>query len=455
MEKHTTKNIVSLLALIAALVILAILFKFTDLFTVKNSPVSTPDPITISGRLEGNNYYFIQENFEFTKLPDWTLIKSTEINLPKDLSGAQFALKKNDTECVMAYLHVPYDGGFGNYEQTSFGPRLHTVEKQQLDSSWYVHSELLNSDFKFQWEGKQPMLNEILIYNNNLVVNRNMESEQKIFILYDEGGDVVSDVCTSDFTNMLTSLITRYDQTKVDDQSIGIISVGKLHYTTESPSLFFVSRNDSIVRKVVDVNMDSNPVPMVYKNNIYFTQDGILKILNVFDQQITDIPEIKVEAGNIVNAFYIYNDKIFYLEGKSCIDYMERCNSKLYEFNLIDKTKTLLTENITSRNFVNYDTQNNRLNMFTSEGDAGCFWANSEAYDFQGRRIVPVDKYEGCISENETTENPSLKNFRSFIAQGYSQSTSTEYLLIDNGKINLSTREYALPFYPWNFIYIY
>jgi hypothetical protein len=373
--------------------------------------VPSPLPTTATTSPNPSAYYYHRPSyFEFIIAKNWDSVPLAELKLPEDLRAAQFAFQKSGTGCIMVYGEAPNDF-LKNYRQTSFADRIN-IQDGQFAPSWYLHKKYPPDNLEFQWEGKQPFRNEVLMGQFGIFTSRDRDMSYE-FILYDTNGDVVDDTCTNDVLDMVRTLRKRIETVKLDGNSRGVVFFSGYN---DEKRLFLLADGDPIVHRTTVPVPSFRMTPLVRDNGLYYLRnDDKLYFGDIF----SGTERVALGAGDadpdtVINEFYFHGNSIFYLYGPWCQEYLARCNLSLFEYNQKNGTHTLLASPVTSRRIAGYNSTLNTLDMYWSEGDGGCFWATTERFEFMTLTLRKGPDYSGCDEEFTSTNTAFEKSLREF-----------------------------------------
>lgn len=378
---------------------------------------------------------FWPDNFEMAVLRDWQEIPADQVALPKGVTGTQFAYKKNNTDCIFAYLHSNSMAHPG-YMQTSFATRVFTGDNDQLDASWYVRKENLPADFQFQWSGRQSLKQEVRMNLYPDYSNPNTDYKG-MFVLFSNTANVVSDSCDRDVSAMLGTLQRKFETTQIGADSNGIAFIDSpVNSKDKRAYLKFIS-SDSVVAKraavITDLQLDPTVKITVYQGKLYFlSTSGDLKVMDIVSGKIDNVLDKVAGDQEGVNEYYFSGGKVYYLFGKNCNSYMARCTLDLYVYDDKTKQSNLLMDHLSYRDIYGFKgNAHNLLYMGYSGGDGGCLVAQIGAYDFSKNAIVDEHDYSGCQDDKKrVTFDVFMKSFNlgASAFQG-------DYMVIQNGQI--------------------
>lgn len=378
--------------------------------------------------------YFIDndDNFRFIQESGWDVISNEGTSLPDGMKTdvVEFAMQKNGTKCVYAYLHAKYSS-LGSYVQSSFADRVFTYGGKQIDSSWYVKKgELLDTE-RFPPSRHMPLPDEVRIVYYSPFAGNGL-NYIGVFVLYNKDRNAVSDDCNNAVSAMLSTVEPYFVTKTIDYGTKGDLFIDNYY---RPRSIFYTDGTSSPIKLVRSVTIDDTVQPIIYGNLLYFRQDGVLKTLNVFEGTIAEVPGLVTSTSSVIDDFYIYSNKMFYLVGNAnCNDYLASCGLSLYEYDIQNRSSKLLANNIYSRDIAGFDPFSNRLFMYWSDGDGPCFWVQYQYFDLNLATTTGKVNAGSC-DDNDAVEQNKLKQFDMLVSSFGNQSTSTEYISIDSGHI--------------------
>lgn len=435
MNSPHKNKIITVVCLIIIVAVVALIFPKksdrtpTTLPQFSESSLTPTLPEKSPSSVSPEYFDFKLANFQIQKLVGWDIVPPESVRLPKGLDGTQFAFRKQGTSCILAYLFSTKF--YPDYKQTLVGDRIFTVDNEQLDFWWYTHKDYLPEGYFIGFKTGEHRPHEVEMQDYPIFTGGWRPDTTELLVLFNEDGKVVDDECSKEAATMFASIHERYDTIPLSNNSQGTLFFGddvnrKFH-------LFLVPSGDQITHSVTDFDIDSDPQPSVYRNVVYFTAKGKLKILDPFTQTITNVSNITQAENEVVNEFYVHNDDLYYLLGKSCNEYRFKCDNKLYKYNFLTHANKLLAEHSISRTIIGYDAQRNILSMMYADGDAGCYWASLEEYGFQTNSLVSKGSYSSCDGDPDFKDK--MKQYDAIFAPFAGQATTTSYILIDKGKI--------------------
>ena len=375
-------------------------------------------------------------NFQFTPEPGWVDLPPEKIFLPDQFNGAKLALTKESSGCVMAYLHT---FGRDNYTQTSFGGLINSQDQNQLASSWYTPKENVPDGFKFANHQRMYFNGEVRYVYYPPYASDRANNRWSMIILYNQSGRSVANDCDEDFSKMLASFKTVFEQITITPISTGYAYIYSAY---EFPTtLMFVPNEDFIARKVMELDIDLVRSPVVYKNEIYAISNNQLVAVDPFSKKVSVVPGILNEDGKTINDIFFINEKIFYLYGSSCTGYLEKCALQLVEYDFATKQSSVLTGGVGSRSIVQYDSTAKSLRMMHSEGDAGCFWQSAEEYNFDQHTLKKIGGRSGCEGEPDNTTDPSAATWFEKLDEYREQNVQHSVMRVDKGNVSLPVGE--------------
>lgn len=402
----------------AILVALALLFVLPDRGPATQVAVIHTDAL----RVDGNHIVYATGNIQFDKLTDWEIVATSSVSLPRDMSGLQFALQKRGTACVFAYVLLR---DRSMYKQTSFATRVFSgpEQKNQFDSSWYIHTDDIPDGFEFQWEGKQPFAGEVRIIPQSFVGRWNYEdSAVSGFVLYDSEGAVVADECDADVDRMLESLVEWYEPATLTSSSRGEL------YIKDQRLLFIGADN---VARIVYEPIGYMHTPVVHKNIIYTTEGAAINAFDPFTgASLLRAPALAV--GEVINALYARDESFFLLAGAQCSEGGQDCPNRLLEYH-IPTDRTIFLGNAVANFILGFSETENALYITQSFGDAGCFDAQVSRYSVRGGTVETVGGYGGC--EGDDGVAVSRAAYTALLAQIGNDSSQVSHVLVENGTL--------------------
>lgn len=387
------------------------------------SPMATDERI----KEEDGEVIFLPKNFKLQLLSNWQQMAVENILLPQGLDGAQFAAQRQDMSCAFAYIRTS-QALLQEYQEISFAERVFTIENDQLDGKWKMYSENLPENFEFNWDGRQPLKREVRMHYYPVSYNDADPDMGNLFVLFSPSGTIVSDICDEEFSQILHSIRSYYDRIILSENSSGIVYIATI--SDKTPYLLFIPKGDSIARIITELNKYMS-TPTVYKEKLWYSAEGELRTFDLVTQATSSVLDIAPSNDEIVKDFYIFKDRLFYLFGSfvsSCSVYQAQCNFRLYEYDFSAEHSSLLAENVTYREILSLNPEENVLYMAYLESDGGCKWAKTGRYDFAQKRVVPGEDLVGCGID------PEVEAMESFLKR-VTDALMYDFIFVESGKI--------------------
>lgn len=237
--------------------------------------------------------------------------------------------------------------------------------------------------------------------------------ESSYSLLLHQNQKPITQDCVKDFIHMLSGIDLKADLYSLTANSEGYLTV-KLNdrrigwtegFSDQSAVVVFTDMED---KKTVLANLDSVVLSMqLAGGKLYFINNkGLLSAIDLQTKQVETIPLPAISPAedasrSMLNTFFIYGNRLFYLTGKNCNEYMARCDLVLHEFNLDTKQDSELADQVSSRDILGLDTSLNVLQLRHSEGDAGCSWRSYEEYNFNTKVLQKTGNYSYCLEESD------------------------------------------------------
>lgn len=384
-------------------------------------------------------YYLKEKNFSIDIKNSWEVVDNDTVNLPPDIDGLQLAFKKKNTECILAYIIT--SNIYNNYRQSSFGYR---VNIKQIFSDWMIRGKDAPQGFNFSYYARQPLPGEILVQYKEVIHDNGRKG---VFILFNQNKGTVADDCAFDAISMISTFKEKFDNVNINTGSNGV-----LYYTDSIDTNFYFLDDINPIQKAFEVKIDYSTTPIIYKNLIYYTENGILRTLDLFTQKSYTLPNISFDNSESIIDFSIQNNKIFFLTGnENCNEYRAHCNLSLYSYDIETKINKLLSnKDVPARKIVSYDPINNILDLAWTDGDAGCYWISAMSFDLKLGTTTNYMDYSYCydvFNEKDVTDsdNKNQKSSKNFFEREYANATNTDYILINRGKILPPTGKLDFP----------
>ena len=362
------------------------------------------------GVASGEKLSYPHDNFYFNVLPSWTQIATSTIVLPYKITNPLFAITNKDSGCFIAYTEFPKQLNNGDiYNQTRYSYQFYNTGdtisvNRGVDSRYFSPNDLkLTQD-------RTPYLPYEIAYS--YYPYKNVFSTA--FVLFMPGDGIVPERCDEDFVSMLSSLTRHYDSATVTSSSQGDLFI-KTEYNNGKiiSRLLFKDIDTKIAKGVKEFENGSSFT--VYDNKLfYINSNGLIFSLDPISKQeekVFDLPSSnQLMTDNKINDFYIYKNRLFYLYGPPCLDYLAKCNLQLYEYDMTAKKSSFLAGDLVDRSILAYDKKENRLHLMYGDGDGGCGWWHNHVYDFSIGKVVELDKGSSCDDDPDSPVHELLIN---------------------------------------------
>ena len=179
----------------------------------------------------------------------------------------------------------------------------------------------------------------------------------------------------------------------------------------------------------------------IMDDEIYFLHgepyNPLVKKFDIFTGETTTL-DLEYLLDKPVQAFFIFDNILYYLNGEICNYYLATCDLQLNSYNLETRETRLLASNLSSRRIEGFDTTGERLIMFYGEGDAGCIWGSFEEYNINTGNLLELGSFSYCY-DFETDEiypqdQPEVEKYEAW--KGIVKDvTSISYIKIVDGEI--------------------
>lgn len=382
---------------------------------------------------------------------DWTFIDANDSNPPSDLGEVEFAIQKNGTTCVLAYMKI--NKNRHEYrQQSSFADRVF-VGQGQIHSSWYVRNDSLPENFEFQWDGHQSLPGEVrLDLTSNIFESGHKDERMSGFALFARDGGTVPDQCSYETSRILETLKSSYQKTTLSNESEGYFiariddSTGDT-YAGREHKAGFQSDADHILYEVFVGGVADGRHATLYNNFLYYTKDANLYVQDIFSKAESRIVGSFTMNEDVINDFVISQGTIYYLLGPAC-EYMN-CDDpkKLYSVPVVGGVSDLLYDSFVGGGILGVDENTRTLYVLSSWGDAGCFSARITAFDLDTKQVKDTISGGECADGLDDTaylaEEARLKAF-------YAGTPEYEYmslLKVSQGKLLIPSADDPMPNY--------
>lgn len=436
------------LVIIAAVGAFALWYAGKDALTPAASTTSSPTDTSLLTR-EGSAFWMHADIANFTfKMPfGWMEVATTSVPAPEGALENLAAFRKASAGCLLSYTRMPAIRNINEsaYRQTSVAypaegaPYADDVDGQQINPIWWwAPVRYLPPDFNLtvpEFHVRKPFPHEVQIAEYPEFAFRSSTTTYGAFFLSDAGGGTLNESCASDLIALLESAAEKFQATTIDASSAGKLFM-IMKYGTEG-ILFFVPAN-GIPYEVSRFPMRNNAYSIVaHGNALFFAEAGDIRSIDPFSGTLY---QVTLSADKTVNAFYFYEDRLFYLAGNAdCNEYRGACSNELFEYDPVQKVSVSLAKELSSRYFMGYDAAENALYVAYGDGDAGCSSGSVERYDFRAARVEKVLKYGACAGEPDP---PEMQAFTSLQKQFDEQNIFTGYLALLGGVFQTPVTNY-------------
>lgn len=209
---------------------------------------------------------------------------------------------------------------------------------------------------------------------------------------------------------------------------------GKSYTLTNNLSI--ESNTVGVYLSVIDPILINNEIYFLHRVNEGYYTPQTLKKLNINNGTLTEI-ELQSGEKKSLQSFFVQEDNVYYLTGQDCRSYMEKCNLELKSYNMKTKDTQLLTENLSSRNILGFNSQGTELILNYWDGDAGCLWGTFEKYNIVSKVSSVIDSYNFCydlntgelVTQKDKEQETKFKNMSDLVSGVKTLRT----ILISNG----------------------
>ncbi len=344
-------------------------------------------------------FVFDKGNFALTMLQGWQQMDIRDAHMPKGIQGAEFALARSGTACVLAYVDSPAIGNDSPpralYIQTTPGERIF-IGKTQMDAWWWAPRKGVSADFTPLFEGRMPLPGEMRM--STAVYTVPVSNGFAQFALFTSDGTSVPDICDSESNEMLRSLKDSFVSMSIDAASDGYLRILGSYIKGESFLSFRPISTGVYAYLPIDAHMQDS---YVYRDMLYSIRDGSIQVVDVFAAKTSVLPGVLTTQDAQVNGMYIKGDRLWYLLGHpGCNEYMARCALSLYEIPAGGGiSKLLSTTTLESGSILGFDQEAGKLYVLSSFGDAGAYSYTISSYDYATGMIVKEVSDSGSVDD--------------------------------------------------------
>jgi hypothetical protein len=225
-----------------------------------------------------------------------------------------------------------------------------------------------------------------------------MESSRQapIFVLFDDGTGAPWDGhCLSDTVKVMENVDWLYDPITLTSQSEGALYITSEAIDGEEvDQLRFVPSGTDTPHTVIGMTATSHPMPQIVDGALYAVVGGDLHIIDPFTKTTSNALDIDLPENERVHAFLITSDKILYLTGMNCLNYLAKCNLSLREYDRTTKQSTTLTEKLPYRELIGYDSVAEEILLTWRDRDGSERWENSGIYEYADDSLREIKSLE-------------------------------------------------------------
>lgn len=367
-------------------------------------------------------FLYMPRNLELRLNESWKPIPLSDVSLPKQYSGALFALKKENANCTLAYVRMS-SNAINAYE----GERAFMAKNPYTGDQYigYLNGGALVTPYPRGFLGGN---------HNWPSGNDDDVNYASAFVMYSsQEGAQLDAVCVQDMETIMGQLRKHFDPVSLNADSNGILYIVSERVGDEEiDQMRFIPTGTTTAYAVMGLTATSRPLPQFVNNALYIVVQNKLTAVDPFAKTSTPLPHIELPEGETINSFWIAGSKLIYLAGVNCNNYMAKCDLGLYEYDLTTNTPRKLAEHLSYRNIIGYDPVSQEILMTYVWADAGERSENSGVYHYATGQIQKVDSYE-------------------LIEDRFTRSTATyDYIVVQAGRLvapkeEILTRENRWP----------
>ncbi len=188
----------------------------------------------------------------------------------------------------------------------------------------------------------------------------------------------------------------------------------------------------------------------VYKHQLYGMFGRTLASYDIFSDSLVEIT--RLEVGTI-SSIYFKNGTMYYLQRhtSNCSPISAiKCGWDIYQYNIQLRENMLLASNAdlpyakdSAITIAGMDEYEQKLYLYNSWGDVGCYTTNTGWFDFEKNEFVAGDTYSGCLPTIEFDADPpdSFHKAQEYIGKFNDESVYTNFIEIQKGEIVMSDQE--------------
>jgi len=344
--------------------------------------------------LDQSKWIFPEWNFALTKNPAWTLLTETDlraVTFPTNVTNVVFALQKG--QCVFVF-RGPDEGQFAStFTYLGVPTLIPPLPSGTKFSVGYVLEESLQpSGFKYNPNTEQHFPGEMLVTDvSDRSIIRRLSYGDPYFILFDNKGGLVDKGCATETSAMISTLIPQYDTAILNNESYGAL------YLKNGKLLFVDDKNTPQDTRETLISGTSStafiPVPLVYKNKIFYATDTSLSEFDPFTNKTISFP-----IPSIADLFPVGNELYAVGDGKSDTGVSADWHYTLFSLSLLTGSTTTLgtvREGVIS----GYSSQQDALYFVEGSEGMGCSSGSYSRFLIKKKVFESLGKIEYCRGE--------------------------------------------------------
>lgn len=345
---------------------------------------------------------------------EWEQISNESVEFPQGITGARFAFRKEGTSCVLAYATAPEDA-LRNYaditdEMETAG---NITDRRILDHIYNRKLSTAHSITAHAPTDRLAMLNAqygsgdskpaltfhdggIIFASSHFTAFMESSRQAPIFVLFDDGTGAPWDGhCLSDTVKVIEHVDWLYDPITLTPQSEGALYItSEVIDGEEVDQVRFVPSGTDTPYAVMGMTATSHPMPQIVDGTLYVVVGGDLHVIDPFTKTTSNALDIDFPEHERVHAFLIISNKILYLAGENCLNYLAKCNLILREYDRTTKRSTQLTEKLPYRELIGYDSVAEEILLTWRDRDGSERWENSGIYKYADGSLREIKSLE-------------------------------------------------------------
>lgn len=150
-----------------------------------------------------------------------------------------------------------------------------------------------------------------------------------------------------------------------------------------------------------------------FNNNLYLI-NGSGSLVTIRKDYSDEVVPVDLRPGEYISDYLFDDDKVYYLAGPYCGDYMGICNNALRVYSYTTDTTTSLAYNLGEGRLSGFNNDHTKLYLEKNFADAGYFLADFEIFNFKTNATEDGPLFEGSVEiPSSANQVEAYKNFAS------------------------------------------